>query len=47
MGKKNNTVRENLAIKIMLLRDKQIGEKITFEEALKEAVKFIKQYEVE
>ena len=47
MDNKNNTVRENLAMKIMLIRDKQIEGKITFEEALKEAVKIIEQYEVE
>jgi len=30
MDNKNNTVRENLAMKIMLIRDKQIEGKITF-----------------
>lgn len=47
MENKNNTLRENLAMKIMLIRDKQMGGLITFEEALKEAVKLVKEYESE
>jgi hypothetical protein len=45
--KKDNTQRENLAMKIMLIRDKQMEGLMTFEEALKEAVKLVKEYESE
>lgn len=40
-----NIKRENLAMKIVLLRDKQTKGKISFNEMLKEAVKLISEYE--
>lgn len=40
-----NTKRENLALKITLLRDKQTRGEINFDEMLKEAVKLITEYE--
>ena len=36
--------RENLAMKIMLLRDKQIAREITFKESLKQLVRLIEEY---
>ena len=47
MDKKFDIVRENLAMKIMLLKAKQMKGEITFEEALKESVKLIRDYENE
>jgi hypothetical protein len=40
-----NTIKENLALKIILLRDKEKKGEITFNEMLKEAVKLIAEYE--
>ena len=37
--------RENLAMKIMVLRDKQIAREITFKESLKESVRLIEEYD--
>jgi hypothetical protein len=37
--------RENVALKIILLRDKQINNKISFDDMLKEAVTIISNYE--
>ena len=36
---------ENLAMKIMLLMDKQIAREITFKESLKESVRLIEEYD--
>jgi hypothetical protein len=45
MAKKTNVTRENLAMKIMLLRDNQREKKMTFDEALKLAVRLIEKFE--
>ena len=37
--------RENLAMKIMVLRDKQIAREITFKESLKQSVRLIEEYD--
>ena len=37
--------RENLAMEIMLLRDKQIAHEITFKESLKQSVRLIEEYD--
>ena len=37
--------REILAMKIMVLRDKQIAREITFKESLKESVRLIEEYD--
>ena len=37
--------RENLAIKIMLLRAKQVAGEITFKESLKQSVRLIEEYD--
>ena len=37
--------RENLAMEIMLLRDKQVAREITFKESLKQAVRLIEAYD--
>ena len=37
--------RENLAMKIMLLRDRQVGREITFKESLKQSISLIEEYE--
>ena len=37
--------RENLAMKIMVLRDKQIAREITFKESLKQSVRLIEAYD--
>ena len=37
--------RENLAMEIMLLRDKQVAREITFKESLKQSVSLIEEYE--
>lgn len=47
MDNKINTKRENLALKIILLRDKQTKGEISFDEMLKKAVKLIIEYESE
>ena len=36
--------RENLAMKIMVLRDKQVAREITFKESLKQLVRLIEEY---
>ena len=38
-------VRESLAMKIMLLRDKQLAREITFKESLKQSVGLIEEYD--
>jgi hypothetical protein len=47
MGKKDDTQRRDLAMKIMLLKFEQIEGLISLNEALKEAVDYIKAYEKE
>ena len=37
--------RENLAMKIMVLRDKQIAHEITFKESLKQSVRLFEEYD--
>ena len=37
--------KENLAMGIMVLRDKQIAREITFKESLKQAVELIEEYD--
>ena len=37
--------RENLAMKIMVLRDKQIAREITLKESLKQSVELIEEYD--
>ena len=37
--------RENLAMKIMVLRDKQVAREITFKESLKQSVGLIEAYD--
>ena len=37
--------RENLAMKIMVLRDKQITREITFKESLKQSIRLIEEYD--
>ena len=37
--------RENLAMKIMLLRDKQIAREITFKESLKQSVRLFEEFD--
>ena len=37
--------RENLAMKIMLLRDKQVAGEITLKELLKQSVRLIEEYD--
>lgn len=37
--------RENLALKIMILRDKQVAREITFKESLKQSVRLIEEYD--
>jgi hypothetical protein len=45
MGKEDNSIKETLAMKIMLLRDKERKGEISFEKALEEAVQMIKEYD--
>ena len=37
--------RENLAMKIMVLRDKQIAREITFKESLKQSVRLFEEFD--
>ena len=37
--------RENLAMKIMVLRDRQVAHEITFKESLKQSVGLIEEYD--
>lgn len=45
MDKADRLNKENLAMKIMLLKDKEKKGEISFEKALEEAVKLIKEYD--
>lgn len=38
-------VRENLALKIMVLRDKQLAHEITYKESLKQLIRLIEEYD--
>ena len=37
--------KENLALKIMVLRDRQVAREITFKESLKQSVSLIEEYD--
>ena len=37
--------RENLAMKIMVLRDKQIAREITFKESLKQSIRLFEEFD--
>jgi len=47
MENEKKTKRENLALKITLLRDRQTKGEMSFDEMLREAVKLITEYESE
>ena len=45
LNEKTDISRENLAMKIVIIKEKQNNGKISFNEFLAEAVKLIKEYE--